>query len=226
MLIKNKRKIITYCLIYYSILVSNISHKKEEFEKIGNSVVSNVTIKETTTNLEKESEETKEKPLILSIHSEEMKKLGDYNQTSLDKYQNLKSFIIQISNKYNIPYDILETIIHQESGGCWNTNGVISPTSDYGLTQINECNLEKIYNDLGYTKEEILYEAPKAIDAQAHLIKEIIDLYGYEYDTINYKEVFGTYNGWIKWKNKEISREYADSCMKILNEGVEKILTK
>lgn len=224
MLIKNKRKIITYCLIYYLILVS-ISHKKEKFEKIDNSVVSNVTIKETTTNLETESEKTKEKPPILSIHSEEMKKLGEYNQTPLDKYQNLKLFIIQISKKYNIPYDILETIIHQESGGCWNTNGVISPTNDYGLTQINECNLEKIYNELGYTKEEILYEAPKAIDAQAYLIKQIIDLYGYN-DTINYKEVFGTYNGWIKWKNKEISIEYADSCMEILNEGVEKILTK
>lgn len=224
MLIKNKRKIITYCLIYYLILVS-ISHKKEKFEKIDNSVVSNVTIKETTTNLETESEKTKEEPLILSIHSEEMKKLGEYNQTPLDKYQNLKLFIIQISKKYNIPYDILETIIHQESGGCWNTNGVISPTNDYGLTQINECNLEKIYNELGYTKEEILYETPKAIDAQAYLIKEIIDLYGYN-DTINYKEVFGTYNGWIKWKNKEISIEYADSCMEILNEGVEKILTK
>lgn len=224
MLIKNKRKIITYCLIYYLILVS-ISHKKEKFEKIDNSVVSNVTIKETTTNLETESEKTKEKPSILSIHSEEMKKLGEYNQTPLDKYQNLKLFIIQISKKYNIPYDILETIIHQESGGCWNTNGVISPTNDYGLTQINECNLEKIYNELGYTKEEILYETPKAIDAQAYLIKEIIDLYGYN-DTINYKEVFGTYNGWIKWKNKEISVEYADSCMEILNEGVEKILTK
>lgn len=224
MLIKNKRKIITYCLIYYLILVS-ISHKKEKFEKIDNSVVSNVTIKETTTNLETESEKTKEKPSILSIHSEEMKKLGEYNQTPLDKYQNLKLFIIQISKKYNIPYDILETIIHQESGGCWNTNGVISPTNDYGLTQINECNLEKIYNELGYTKEEILYETPKAIDAQAYLIKEIIDLYGYN-DTINYKEVFGTYNGWIKWKNKEISIEYADSCMEILNEGVEKILTK
>lgn len=224
MLIKNKRKIITYCLIYYLILVS-ISHKKEKFEKIDNSVVSNVTIKETTTNLETESEKTKEKPSILSIHSEEMKKLGEYNQTPLDKYQNLKLFIIQISKKYNIPYDILETIIHQESGGCWNTNGVISPTNDYGLTQINECNLEKIYNELGYTKEEILYETSKAIDAQAYLIKEIIDLYGYN-DTINYKEVFGTYNGWIKWKNKEISIEYADSCMEILNEGVEKILTK
>lgn len=162
---------------------------------------------------------------VLSMHLDEMKELNF--KTSWEIYSELNSFIESISQQYSVPFDILTTIIHQESGGNWNTNGVKSYSNDYGLTQINECNLEKIYKELGFTKEEILFESKKAIEAQAFIIKEIFEIYEYDLDNFDYRNVFGTYNGWINWRDKELAINYADSCMKILNSGgVEKTLTR
>lgn len=130
----------------------------------------------------------------------------------------LKEHIQIISEQYNVPEEIMMTIIDQESGGKWDTNGVISPTNDYGLTQINKCNEEFIKENLGYTMNDILNDPFIAVEAQALLLNNIMKEYGYDVNNIDYENVFGTYNGWVLWRQKEMALEYAESCMKIYEE--------
>lgn len=68
------------------------------------------------------------------------------------------------------------TIIDQEFCGKWDTNGVISPTNAYGLTQINKCNEEFIKENLGYAMNDILNGPFIAIEAQALLLNNIMKL--------------------------------------------------
>ncbi len=156
--------------------------------------------------------------VVKKIESEEEKKI----YYDFDCSNEMQDYIFQISKKYNVPFEIIMTIIERESGGRWHTNGIISSTNDYGLTQINKCNLKYIQENLGYSSEEILYEPYKAIEAQAFLLKEIIDLYGYT-DEINYQNVFGTYNGWTKWYELQGACEYANACMEILKEKFDEV---
>lgn len=131
--------------------------------------------------------------------------------------------LFEISAKYGFPHDILFTLGHVESDGTWATNGVISPTNDYGLFQINITNHKQIYQVLGFTSDDLQYDPYKNAEAAAYLIKTFFDLYDYDITNFNYKNIFGTYNGYIKWEEKEQSLEYVDYSMKILEEKYSKI---
>ncbi|MCI9279842.1 MAG: transglycosylase SLT domain-containing protein [Bacilli bacterium] len=131
--------------------------------------------------------------------------------------------IFEISDKYGFAHDILFTIGHVESDGTWATNGVISPTNDYGLFQINITNHKQIYQVLGFTSDDLQYDPYKNAEAAAYLIKTFFDLYDYDITNFNYKNIFGTYNGYINWEEKEQSLEYVDYSMKILEEKYSKI---
>jgi hypothetical protein len=130
----------------------------------------------------------------------------------------LQDYIISIADSYEIPYEIMFTIIHRESGGDWNSNGYISSTNDYGLCQINKCNFADIYDELGFTEDDILNDPYKNIEASAYLIKRIFNVYGYTKDNFEYENVFGCYNGWTNWKKKKMATSYVSGCMKILEE--------
>ncbi len=143
------------------------------------------------------------------------------NTNRVFSYDELKDSIYRISQDYGIPFNVMTTIGHQESGGQWNTNGVKSYTGDYGQYQINiRWNLESINNDLGFTEEDLLYNPYKSIEASAYLLSEIMNIYGYTIDNYDPKEIFGAYNGWIDWKDKEMAVEYAESCMAILEQNL------
>ncbi len=131
--------------------------------------------------------------------------------------EEMQDYIFQISEKYNVPFEIIMVIIERESGGRWHTNGIISSTNDYGLTQINEINHKYIEENLGFTSDDLRYDPYKSIEAQAFLLKDILDYYQYT-DEIDYRNVFGTYNGWLKWYEIKGACEYADACMEILEE--------
>lgn len=132
--------------------------------------------------------------------------------------EEFQKYMEKIAEEYEVPVEIMMTIIHRETGGMWDSNGVISPTNDYGLTQINKCNEEFIKENLEYTMEDILNDPYIAVEAQAFLLKNIMKEYGYDQDNIDYENVFGTYNGWVSWKQKEMSVEYAENCMEIYEE--------
>jgi hypothetical protein len=132
--------------------------------------------------------------------------------------EEFQDYIISVADKYDLPYEILFTIIHRESGGDWNTNGYISNTNDYGLCQINRCNLSDIYDALGYSEDDILNDPYKNVDASAYLLKGIFNVYGYTKDNFEYENVFGCYNGWTSWQKKKMARNYVNGCMEILEE--------
>lgn len=132
-----------------------------------------------------------------------------------------QDYIFEKCEEYSVPDYIVMSIIDQESNGTWNTNGVISVTKDYGLAQINLCNLELIEEVFGYTKEDILNNPYKNIEAAIYLIKNIINI-SIENNKIDIKNVFGMYNGWSNWQDIEESCKYVDSCMNRLEEKFSK----
>ena len=97
----------------------------------------------------------------------------------------------------------------QESDGKWNNNGVISPTNDYGEFQINITNHDIIERKLGYTSEDLLNDQYKNAEAAVWMISNIMCN---EYCN-NIEDVYGMYNGWINWAEKEDSVKYVDSCL-------------
>lgn len=136
-------------------------------------------------------------------------------------YDSLKYYIYEKCNEYEVPFDVMTTIGHQESGGTWDTNGVVSYSGDYGQFQINlRWNLGIIEQDLNFTEQDILYNPYKNIEASIYLIKRIMNLYGYTMDNFDYENIFGTYNGWTNWREKEMAIDYAASCMSILSQNL------
>jgi soluble lytic murein transglycosylase-like protein len=128
-----------------------------------------------------------------------------------------EDYVYQMGEKYGFPGNILMTILYRESGGNFDTNGVISTTNDYGLAQINKCNFDTIYNRLGFSEDEILNDPYKNIEAAALLISDIFKYYNYttlDYDSAN---VFGCYNGWSNWRSIESAKNYSNACVEIMN---------
>lgn len=141
----------------------------------------------------------------------------------MDKYYNiacpidLQEYIFSLDEKWGIPADVAMTLVDRESDGQWNTNGVVSPTDDYGLPQINKRNHAYIERELGYTTEDIKNDPYKSLDAMFLLLTNIFNEYGYTRDNYDLENVAGAYNGWTTWKSKEQSVEYANACVDIYN---------
>lgn len=129
----------------------------------------------------------------------------------------LQDYFYVLEDKWGIPARVAMTLVDEESDGQWNTNGVISPTNDYGLPQINKRNHAKIEKVLGYTSDDLLNDPYKSLDAMYYLLTCIFDHYGYTKDDYDLLNVAGAYNGWTSWKKKEQSVEYANECVDIFN---------
>ena len=140
--------------------------------------------------------------------------LSENNYSGMALSNELEDEIKRLSDDYGIPYQIVLTIGEQESGGTWNTNGVISSTNDYGLFQINGANLSYINTKLGFTKDEILNDPIKNTEACLFLLNDITSRD--DVDTLD--DIFGMYNGWINWQKKKMSVDYVQNCSKIMNE--------
>lgn len=140
-----------------------------------------------------------------------------------DKYydiacpEDLQDYFYELEEKWDIPADLGMLLVDKESDGTWATNGVISPTNDYGLSQINITNHAYIKRHLGYTSNDLLYDQYKNLDAMYLLLQCIFDHYGYTKDNYDLENVAGTYNGWTGWRDYEQSVEYVQECINIYN---------
>lgn len=121
--------------------------------------------------------------------------------------------IKQLVDLYGIPYQIVLAIGERESDGSWNNNGVISKTNDYGVFQINKCNLKYIEDNLGYTEEEILNDPIKNTEACLFLLNDIINGEG----ATTLEDIFGMYNGWVDWREKPGAVDYVNGCLEIMD---------
>lgn len=129
-----------------------------------------------------------------------------------------QEYMYEMSKKYNIPYNVLMTIADNESDGLFNANGVKSKWKDYGVFQINECNHELIKEIFNYTSDDLLYDYKKNTEAACYLLSEIFKMYPEDIKNGNYENVFGTYNGWENWREKETSIEYVANAMMKMDE--------
>ena len=138
-----------------------------------------------------------------------------YNQPNMDL--DTQRIIKQVAEEYQVPYRYLMTIADVESGGKFNNHGVISSSNDYGMMQINQVNIPTICERLNTTQEDILYDDEINIKSSALLLKDIIDLCKQKYGTVTDEEVYGCYNGWLNWREKEISRNYVEKALNLQN---------
>ena len=124
---------------------------------------------------------------------------------------------LSYADEYNYDVDelfkIVLTIGEQESDGKWDCDGKVSPTNDYGQFQLNVCNHRSIFKQFGYTSSDLQYDEYKNGEAAIWLVCENI-LTNNHCDSI--EDVFGMYNGWINWRQKEQSVKYTNSCLKIM----------
>ena len=144
---------------------------------------------------------------------------SEYFIGSVVAYQNeVKVKLLEVPyrliDEYDVPLEIILTIGYQESDGKWDNNGKISPTNDYGEFQINKCNHDYIYEQLGYTTDDLLYDSVKNAEAAVLLVSNIIKMD----DTLTSEEIFGIYNGWTNWREKKGAVRYSKSCVDILCE--------
>ena len=130
-------------------------------------------------------------------------------------YEVIESDIYSLDITGDDLFRIMMTIGEKESNGTWDCDGKISKTNDYGQFQINKCNHEIIYENLGYTTEDLLNDRYKNTDAAIYLICDRI-LTHPKCKTID--DVFGMYNGWSNWKNISRSVKYSDNCLNIMEE--------
>jgi hypothetical protein len=137
-----------------------------------------------------------------------------YDNNCPKEYQ---EYIYEMSEKYGIPFNIFMCIVDIESDGKFDNNEKLSVTSDYGFCQINIFNHDYIYENLGYTSEDLLLNPYKNIEAAALLLSKICDKYEEEIKQNNPENVFGTYNGWTNWRDKEIAINYATKAMDLYN---------
>lgn len=131
--------------------------------------------------------------------------------------KDLQDYIFELEEKWDIPAEVAMTLVDRESNGTWSTNGVISPTNDYGLPQINIRNHAYIKRHLGYTTDEILNDPYKSLDAMFLLLTCIFDQYGYTKDNYDLLNVAGAYNSWVNWEKYDQAVEYANGCIEIYN---------
>jgi hypothetical protein len=198
-----------------SMLGASLVFNHQDVEKNTNVTEEQVYVDEQVTMNEVSNiVETKEMEnnLVEEINSEPV--FVGYESNCPIEYQ---EYMLEMAHKYDIPFNLLITVIDNESNSLFNTNGVISEWDDYGLCQINICNHDKIYEDLGYTSSDLLNNPYKNIEAASYLIKNICDMYQEEVLNGNYENVLGTYNGWKTWKSKQTSIEYVANGIEKLN---------
>ena len=138
-----------------------------------------------------------------------------YNQPNMDL--NTQRIIKQVAEEYQVPYRYLMTIADVESDGKFDNHGIISSSDDYGVMQINKANIPTLCERLNTTPDSILYDDETNIRASATILKDIINLCEQKYGTVNDEEVYGCYNGWINWREKEISRNYVEKALNLQN---------
>ena len=125
----------------------------------------------------------------------------------------IQRFMYEQSTLNGIPFDFLLSVIHVESRGNFNSSGQIgynSPTShDLGLTQQNTIsslpNFMKTY-DVNYEDGYNLLKDNDYANVCAALL--VCNEINNQFDEFDPYEYAGCYNGWLKWRNYSVSREY------------------
>ena len=157
-----------------------------------------------------EMEKKIETELVTMVEQPPIEEKLLYNQPLMDV--EIREHIQKIAEEYEIPFQIMMTIAHVESGGNFNNNGLISKSDDYGYMQINKVNLEVLCEELDITVDEILNDPYVNIEASAYLLKNICNICEEKHGKLINREVYGMYNGWINWDEKPISRNYVEKA--------------
>ena len=167
--------------------------------------------------LENTTIQTQNQPNVIEVHTLELigePKIVEPEYSGMKLSNEYEDEIRRLAKIYNIQYEIVLAIGYRESAGNWNNNGVISKSNDYGVFQINKCNLEYIEKNLGFTEDEVLNDPIKNAEACMFLLSDILKRDNV--DTV--EEVFGMYNGWVGWRNKPLAVKYSNACCEIINE--------
>ena len=139
----------------------------------------------------------------------------EYSGMALDN--EFEDYIRELCDEYASQYELDSKKLFEstlvigdtESNGTWECNGKISSTNDYGEFQINISNHNTIRRELGFTSDELLNDREKNAEAAVWIISNIMTNDSCKTD----EDIYGMYNGWTGWKNKDQSVVYVASCM-------------
>ena len=186
------------------------------------SSVAEDSLEETKLEIQELPEETMEKTMEETVEetipetTEEIKPVFYDVKCPAD----IQEFMYETCLEYGVPFQVGMTIGHIESRGNWNNSGKVSNTNDYGYMQINKVNMNELYEEFheeGESKEDFLhamqYNDKRNIKCSIYLLSKICDMY----EPDDFENILGTYNGWKKWREKKISREYVALGEEYLN---------
>jgi len=152
------------------------------------------------------------KPIIINDNNVEEDEYSGMN-VSHEYEDYIKELCSKYADIYNLEYEDLYkavmTIGDQESNGTWNNDGIVSPTEDYGVFQINIANHESIEEEFGYTTEDLLNDPYKNAEAAIWIISRNMASKFCETE----EDIYGMYNGWITWSEKDECIKYVDDCL-------------
>ena len=139
-----------------------------------------------------------------------------YQQPLLPTELNLHMYVM--AQKYEIPYQSLITIAHVESDGKFDNHGIVGCTGDVGVMQINPSNFPILFEELGYTPEQIQNDDQANIECAAFLLKDICKRNNTRNGYLNMDEVYREYNGGGNFKNIPVTLKYLEKATTAMNQ--------
>ena len=157
---------------------------------------------------------------ITQTTSEAPRNVQEFTPINIPLDAETQQYAYEQSKANGIPVDLTISVIWQESG--YRPN-LISKTEDYGLMQVNECNLLKVQQELGITN---IFDPKQNIKAGTYILGACIR----DYPTINqalmvYKE--GSTGAPRLWKRGITSIKYTreiDAKRDQINKMIEEVM--
>lgn len=126
--------------------------------------------------------------------------------------ESLKSYTIEMCNKYEVPVETIASMIWLESRGDVNARSYYGGYCNYGLMQINGVNYEWLRERVALSSVEELQDPYKNIECGVVLLRDHLNYTGNVYDAVlRYQVGIGSYE---KYKRNGWGNEYTDRVMR------------
>jgi len=138
-----------------------------------------------------------------------------YDQPLLPRELNI--YMYQMSEKYHIPYQSLISIAHVESDGNFNNHGKTGCSGDQGVMQINPANYPVLFENLGYTPDQIQNDDQVNIECAAFLLQDMYERNKKRNGQVDMDELYREYNGGGDFKNIPATEDYLSKIHDAIN---------
>lgn len=159
-------------------------------------------------------EEIKELQKELALEKQKRKEEEEANKeySGMALSHQYENYIVEKSEEYNVPPEVMLCLGNVETGGTWDCTGVCS-NGNYGNFQINWSNIKQIHEHFGWydtideTREALKDDEEKNAEAAIWIVSRILECYHCQ----NFQTLCMSYNGSANRVN------YAYACAGIMD---------